>query len=186
MKKETPFDVLIEGCLRSDRRSQGQLYDRFHCFAMGICLRYATDRNEAAENMNTGFQKVFLCLEKYESERHLRAWIGRIMINASIDNLRARARRFRLLDLDDLEIGGRGDTEIDLDYKEMLATVQQLPKVLRKVFNLWAIEGYTHKEIGSMLGKSEGTCKFHLFQAREVLQRMLRRSRSRQSPFLPN
>jgi|GEM_PF-146581 len=175
MKHETAIDVLIEGCLRNDRRSQGQLYARFRGFAMGICLRYATDRNEATENMNKGFQKVFVGLKKCETERRFKAWIGRIMINASIDHLRSRGCRGRIACIEDAELIDHSNSRPDLEYKDILALVQRLPKVLRKVFTLWAIEGYTHKEMSVILGKSEGTCKFHLFQARELLRKMISR-----------
>jgi RNA polymerase sigma factor (sigma-70 family) len=140
---------------------------------MGICLRYARDRSQASENLNKGFHHVFLHLQRCETEKRLKAWIGRIMINASIDTIRTCSRQHRFHNLEDLELGRRANTEIELEYKEILAMVQRLPKGLRRIFNLWAIEGYTHKEIGKLLGKSDGTCKFHLFQARERLKKML-------------
>ena len=187
MEQETAIDVLVEGCLRNDRRSQAQLYARFRGFAMGICLRYAADHNDAADNLSRGFQNVFLNLKKCGTERQLKAWIGRIMINASIDHLRRRGRdrsrgcgcgygcagQDHITDIEDARFLDHGSTLPDLDYKDILALVQRLPKVLRRVFVLWAIEGYTHKEIGVILGKSEGTCKFHLFAAREFLRKMI-------------
>jgi len=181
LKHDTAIDVLVQGCLRNDRRSQGQLYARFRSFAMGICLRYAVDRDSAMENMNRGFQNVFLNLKRCRSERQFKAWIGRIMINISIDDLRRRGhrnlpnRRNRIAGIDETEFPGHSDTLPGLDYKDILALVQRLPQVLRKVFVLWAIEGYTHKEISVILGKSEGTCKYHLFAARGLLRKMILR-----------
>ncbi len=173
MTNETTIDLLIKGCRKKDSRSQRQLYNRFYGFAMGICQRYATDRHEATENMNKGFLKAFLHLDNYESEERFKAWLGRIMINASIDTLRTRAKRTAFFNIEDCEIGHRANTEIEIDYKEMLAVTQRLPKCLRRVFHLYAIEGYTHKEIGQLLGKSDGTCKFHLSQAREMLKKLI-------------
>jgi RNA polymerase sigma factor (sigma-70 family) len=189
LKHDTAIDILVEGCLRNDRRSQGQLYARFRGFAMGICLRYATDRDNAMENMNRGFQNVFLNLKKCRTERQFKAWIGRIMINISIDDLRRRGHRNlqnrqnriagieqnQVDGIEQAELPGHSDTLPGLDYKDILALVQRLPQVLRKVFVLWAIEGYTHKEISIILGKSEGTCKYHLFAARGLLRKMILR-----------
>ena len=202
LKLDTAIDVLVQGCLRNDRRSQGQLYARFRGFAMGICLRYAVDRDNAMENMNRGFQNVFLNLKRCRTERQFKAWIGRIMINISIDDLRRRRRRNcqnrpnriagieqnritgikrnRIIGIDETEFPGHSDTLPGLDYKDILALVQRLPQVLRKVFVLWAIEGYTHKEISIILGKSEGTCKYHLFAARGLLRKMILRKPCRQ------
>jgi RNA polymerase sigma factor (sigma-70 family) len=175
LKHDTAIDLLVQGCLRNDRRSQGQLYARFRSFAMGICLRYAADRDDAAENMNRGFQNVFLNLKKSRTERQFKAWLGRIMINISIDDLRRRSRQNRIIGIEETEFPGHSDTLPSLDYKDILAMVQRLPQVLRKVFVLWAIEGYTHKEISVILGKSEGTCKYHLFAARRLLRKMILR-----------
>ncbi len=157
---------------------------------MGICLRCATDRDNAMENMNRGFQNVFLNLKRCRTERQFKAWIGRIMINISIDDLRRRGRQSRqyrqtvpghrhrknrIIGIEETEFPGHSDTLPGLDYKDILALVQRLPQILRKVFVLWAIEGYTHKEISVILGKSEGTCKYHLFAARGLLRKMILR-----------
>jgi RNA polymerase sigma-70 factor (ECF subfamily) len=140
---------------------------------MGICRRYVSDRLQASESLNYGFQKVFKHLEKFETEERLKAWIGRIMINTSIDTIRARSGQHRVLNVEDLEIGREPNIEIEINYQELLVIVRRLPKELRQIFILWAIEGYTHKEIAGLLGKPDGTCKFHLFQARKLLRKML-------------
>ena len=175
MEQQAAIDVLIERCLLNDSRAQGQLYARYKSFAMNVCMRYTNDRQEAAEITSKGFQKVFLKLERCETERQLKAWIGRIMINASIDSLRGHRRQNRASVVENAELAGNSETLPDLYYKDILGMVQRLPKVLRRVFTLWAIEGYTHKEMSVILGKSDGTCKFHLFQAKERLRTMMRR-----------
>lgn len=165
---------LINGCIKKDRQCQKLLYKAFYGFAMGICLRYAGNRDEAAEVMNQGFFKVFTNVEKYDHGRPFKAWLGRIMMNASIDHYRANLKMAYTEDLEKAE--NVSDNELadkKLNYEELLAMVQQLPQAYRTVFNLFAIEGYGHDEIGEMLGISPGTSKSNLHKARQKLKVMI-------------
>jgi len=165
---------LIKGCIKQDRKCQKLLYKAFYGFAMGICLRYAGNRDEAAEVMNQGFFKVFTNVERYDDNRPFKAWLGRIMMNASIDHYRANLKMAYTEDLDAAEHISDGElADKKLNYDELLALIQQLPQAYRTVFNLFAIEGYGHDEIGEMLGISAGTSKSNLHKARQKLKQMI-------------
>jgi RNA polymerase sigma factor (sigma-70 family) len=165
---------LIACCRKQDRKCQKLLYKSHYGLAMGICLRYASNRNEATEIMNKGFFKAFLKLQKYNFQESFKAWFRRILINTSIDYYR---NNLTGLIPDDIESAGvtYNDllTESNLGHKELIAMVQQLPLGTRLVFNLHAVDGYTHKEIGEILGKSEGISGFYLSKAREILRKMI-------------
>ena len=172
---EADLAELITGCLQQDRKCQKLLYKAFYGFAMGICLRYAGNRYEAAEIMNQGYMKVFTGLSKYESSKPFKAWMGRIMMNTSIDYYRSNLKMAYTDELEKAEHVS-DDNELPdkrIDYQELLHMIQQLPHGYRTVFNLYAIEGYTHEEIGTMLNINIGTSKSNLFKAREKLKKMI-------------
>ncbi|POY36932.1 sigma-70 family RNA polymerase sigma factor [Solitalea longa] len=168
------LSLLIEGCMRNDRQSQKMLYQAFYGFAMGICLRYATNRYEAAEVVNEGFFKLFTNIGRYDSSRSFKSWLSSIMHNASIDFYRANIKRNLTDDLESApEIEVNATIEQKLAYDDLLAIVQKLPPAYRAVFNLYAIDGYSHEEIAQMLHISSGTSKSNLFKARAKLQKMI-------------
>jgi RNA polymerase sigma factor (sigma-70 family) len=162
------------GCLRCDPASQKKLYQNFYGFAMAICLRYANDRDDAAEVMNKGFLKVLTHLNKYDPEKPFKPWLSRIMTNTAIDHYRRQIKFAHMADIDEAnEIGIEAPIHQKLAYEDLLNLVQKLPPGYRTVFNLYAIDGYTHEEIGKLLGISEGTSKSNLFKARQKLRRYL-------------
>lgn len=171
---EEELHQLIAGCLKQDRKCQKMLYKAFYGFAMGICLRYAGDRDEAADVMNQGFLKVFTHITKYDAGRPFKAWLGKIMMNTSIDHYRANLKMAYTDDLDKAE--HLSDSELPdrkLNYDDLLTMIQQLPQAYRTVFNLFAIDGYTHEEIAVMLNINTGTSKSNLHKARQKLKQMI-------------
>ncbi|MGZ3764615.1 MAG: RNA polymerase sigma factor [Mucilaginibacter sp.] len=165
---------LIGGCIKQERGSQKMLYKAFYGFSMGICLRYANNREEAAEVMNQGFLKVFTKIETYDRSRPFKAWLGKIMMNVSIDYYRANLKMAYTEDLDSAEYISDGElADRKLNYDDLLAMVQKLPNAYRTVFNLFAVEGYSHEEIGELLGISSGTSKSNLHKARQKLKVMI-------------
>lgn len=171
---EEDLHQLIKGCIKQDRKSQKMLYKAFYGFSMAICLRYAGNRDEAAEVMNQGFFKVFTKIETFDATRPFKAWLGRIMMNVSIDYYRANLKMAYAEDLENAEhISDNNLADNNLNYNDLLAIVQQLPQGYRTVFNLFAIDGYTHEEIASMLNISVGTSKSNLFKARLKLKQMI-------------
>jgi RNA polymerase sigma-70 factor (ECF subfamily) len=171
---EEELHQLIGGCIRKERGSQKMLYKAFYGFSMGICLRYANNRDEAAEVMNQGFFKVFTRIETYDTSRPFKAWLGRIMMNVSIDYYRANLKMAYAEDLDKAENMSNDELpDQKLNYEDLLAMVQKLPNAYRTVFNLYAIDGYTHEEIGELLNISSGTSKSNLHKARQKLKQMI-------------
>jgi RNA polymerase sigma-70 factor (ECF subfamily) len=171
---EEELHQLIGGCIKQERSSQKMLYKAFYGFSMGICLRYANNREEAAEVMNQGFFKVFTRIETYDTSRPFKAWLGKIMMNVSIDYYRANLKMAYTEDLDKAEYVTDGElADRKLNYDDLLAMIQKLPNAYRTVFNLFAIEGYSHEEIGEMLNISSGTSKSNLHKARQKLKQMI-------------
>ena len=171
---EEDLNELIRGCVTQDRKSQKMLYKAFYGFAMAICLRYASDKDEASEVMNIGFFKVFTKIESFDPSRPFKAWLGRIMTNTSIDHYRAN---LKMAYADDLETAEHLDdgtyTDSNLNYQDLLTLIQKLPQAYRTVFNLFAIDGYSHEEIADLLNINIGTSKSNLFKARQKLKQMI-------------
>ena len=167
-------EKLREGCLRGNPSSQKKLYESFYGFALAICLRYCNDRDEAVEVMNEGFFKVLTNFSKYDPEKPFKPWLSRVMTNTAIDHYRSRLRFGYMVDISEAE-GITTDAAIyqKLNYEDLLKLVQRLPPGYRAVFNLYAIDGYNHEEIGKLLGISEGTSKSNLFKARQKLKHFL-------------
>ena len=157
-----------------NRKSQKMLYKGFYGFAMSICLRYAADRDEAADILNKGFYKVFTKIATYDVHKPFKAWVGRIMTNTAIDHYRANLKMAYAEDLEQAEhIGEVSVADNNLNYSDLLAMVQELPQSYRTVFNLFAIDGYSHEEIAAMLNISVGTSKSNLFKARQKLKQLI-------------
>jgi RNA polymerase sigma factor (sigma-70 family) len=172
---EAELQQLIKACMQQDRKGQKMLYKAFYGFAMGICLRYAGNRYEALEILNQGYLKVFNNIHRFDDSRPFKAWLGRIMMNTAIDHYRSNLKMAYTDDLDAAEhLFDTGDLpDKRINYQELLQMIQQLPQAYRTVFNLYAIEGYTHDEIAEMLGINSGTSKSNLFKAREKLKKMI-------------
>jgi len=141
---------------------------------MGVCMRYASHKEQATEILNIGFFKVFKTLESFAAKGgNLEAWIYRIMVNSAIDFLRAEVRHQH----SDIEYAvvteDHADVIAELNAEQILELVNLLPTSYRTVFNLYIMEGHNHKEIGELLGISEGTSKSNLAKARMKLQKMI-------------
>jgi len=174
---------LIKDCVRKDRKAQFQLYKSCFNLLMGICMRYKQDEQEAAEVLNVGFLKILNNLEKYKPETPFNAWIKRIMINTIIDDFRKNRKVRELIEYKDFSEEKNQIDFIDysladkvFDIEQLEAIIKQLPPVSQKVFNLFAIDGYGHREIGDLLGISDGTSKWHLSSARKKIKEMLQKS----------
>lgn len=165
---------LISGCIKKDRRSQKELYQLYYGYGMRICLRYAKSKDEAIEMLNDGFMKVFMNINRYDSNRPFNAWLSTIMINTSIDYYRHRIKQMEMEELNDKhEMEDSENILSHLHYEDLIQLVQKLSHAYRTVFNLFAIDGYTHEEIAEMLSISIGTSKSNLFKARESLKKLL-------------
>ena len=171
---EKELQQIIDGCIEQDRHSQELLYKKLYGFAMNICLRYANNRYEAADVLNDGFFKAFTNIEKYDKSWPFKAWLSKIMYNASIDYYRTNLKWSQLVGLEKSDIKvNEVSVEHKLDYEDLLKTIQQLPPTYRIVFNLYAIDGYSHEEIAEMIGITASTSRSNLHKARLKLQQML-------------
>ncbi|CAM4311215.1 RNA polymerase sigma-70 factor, ECF subfamily [Pedobacter westerhofensis] len=168
------MQAIINGCIRQDRSSQYLLYKEFYSYGMAICRRYSLNDYDAADVLNDGFLKVFTHIEKYDPAKPFKSWIGRIITNTAIDHYRMN---LKFSDHDDVDthhhIGDAAAVYDQLAYKDLLVLVQSLSPAYRTVFNLYAIDGYSHDEIAELLKISAGTSKSNLFKARQKLQEKL-------------
>jgi RNA polymerase sigma factor (sigma-70 family) len=169
---------LVSGVLRGNPVHQAALYRQYSVPMFRVVLRFARDRSEAEDMLQEGFVRVYRDLGQFRSEGALGGWIRRIMVNSALSHL--RRRRDFLLDVPDFapfENRLRTDEDITarMDAETLIKLLQKLPPGYRAVFNLYAIEGFSHEEIAEQLSISVGTSKSQLFKAREYLKKILDR-----------
>jgi len=168
------LSTLIAECREGHSEKQEELYVLFYNYAMSICLRYSKDREEAIEIVNDGFMKVFRNLKRYQDHTSFKAWLRRIMINASIDYYRRNEKHYHNVDISYAKHEFITEDALDkLSEKEIINLIQELPPSYRMVFNLFVIEGYSHPEIAQKMNISVGTSKSNLAIARSKLKRMV-------------
>lgn len=161
---------LVKKCLQGKREAQHQLYRLFAPKMMGVCYRYASSREEAEDYLQETFIAVFTKLHQYRGEGDLGAWIRRIAVNTSLNNLKkSPPQTDDYYDTADLEQEFTADT----NDNELMELIQGLPSGYRTVFNLYAIEGYSHDEIAGMLNIKASTSRSQFARAREILMNKL-------------
>ena len=165
------IDSLLEGCRKGERKAQEHLYKTLASKMMGVCMRYAKDTYEAEDVLQMGFVKVFQKVQEFRSDGSFEGWIRRIMVNTAIESYRKNLRSLNVVDID--EVYDQPQTTFDmsgLEMKDLMKLVQQLSNGYRLVFNMYVIEGFSHKEIAEHLGISEGASKSQLSRARAILK----------------
>ena len=167
-----PTEELVKQCLRNNRLAQKQLYDTYAPKMLGVCYRYARNADEAHEVMQEGFVRVFTHLEKWKKEGELGAWIRRIMVNTALNWIRD-SKKWSWEDEEKINDSAARETAYtplqSLQAKELMALIKTLPHGYQVIFNLHAVEGYNHVEIGQMLGIHEGTSRSQYLRARRQL-----------------
>ncbi len=166
---------LIEACIQKERWAQKSLYENYYGTLMGVCLRYSNNREDALDILHDGFIKIFKHISKYQPGTSLVAWMRRIMVNTAIDFYRKAVRR-RTEDLDkvyDMQIND-ADAISMLSQKEVLEAVRSLTPSYRTVFNLYVIEGFSHREIAEKLDITESTSRSNLVKARMKLKQIIK------------
>jgi RNA polymerase sigma factor (sigma-70 family) len=173
-------DQLIKGCLQQNRASQKELYQRFADTMLGVCYRYTKSQADAEDILQEGFVKVFKHLQQYRGEGELGAWIRRIMVTTALNYLKRNARYQGQLAFDDVALHPVADDDpgLALDTKELVGLIRQLPTGYQLIFNLHVVEGYTHVEIGQMLGINEGTSRSQYARARALLVTWIKKNHS--------
>ena len=171
-----PESDLIQGCLAGDRRMQEELYRRFSPRMYGVCLRYAGNAEEAQDILQEGFIKVYRKLDSYRGEGSFEGWIRRIFVNTAIEHFRRKTYQQPITEKHETTVEAQYLSVLDeLAEKDILKLIQELSPGYRTVFNLYVVEGYTHKEIGDLLNISEGTSKSQLSRAKVVLQDLVKK-----------
>jgi len=168
-------DELVKGCVSKNSAVQKALFEKFSRKMMGICLRYAERSEEAEDMLQNGFIRVFEKIETFRGEGSLEGWIRRIVVNESLTWLRKNKKMKMNVDIEEAKYMMPGNNPIGekVNEKDLLKMIQSLPTGFRTVFNMYAIEGYSHREIGEMLGINEGTSKSQYSRAKVHLQNMV-------------
>jgi len=173
MKNHQTEKELVAGCIRNDRRSQEAFYRKYFPVMLRMVGRYTQDQDEAISILNDGFLRVFKKLDTFSFNGSLEGWVRRLVFNALSDYYRKANRSMRFLVFEDRDKKTDDSVLNDLYFEDLLGYVGQLPDATQRVFHLYAIEGFKHKEIAAMLKISEGTSKWHLSSARKQLQSIL-------------
>jgi RNA polymerase sigma-70 factor (ECF subfamily) len=166
---------LINGCIKNDRRMQQELYNRFAPKMYGVCLRYTGTADDAQDVLQDGFIKVYKKLGTFRGEGSFEGWIRRIFVNTAIEHFRRKNYLLPVTEREENAIESKTLSGLDgLSEKDILKLVQQLSPGYRTVFNLYVVEGFSHKEIAAMLEITEGTSKSQLSRAKVILQEMIK------------
>jgi RNA polymerase sigma factor (sigma-70 family) len=173
--EEKDIHNTIEGCKAGNRQAQEKLYRSYYRVMMSLCLRYTKNEADAMEVLNTGFYKVYKNIQKYDAGKaSLYTWIRTIIINSCLDFIQSKSGQETWKELDQAaEVDLPPDVFTKLSATEILRLVRQLPPATQAVFNLYVMEGFNHKEIAALLGTSDGTSKWHLSEARKLLQQLI-------------
>ena len=174
INKSLTEEELLEGCRKGKASSQKKLYDRLTPKMLGVCIRYIKDKDEAEHVMIGGIVKVFEKMDQFKGDGSFEGWVRRIIVNDCL--MYIRKNRNMSLDTDIDEVYDNPNLKVmedKLDEKDLLKLINDLPIGYRTVFNLYAIEGYSHAEIATQLGINENTSKSQLSRARKWLQARL-------------
>lgn len=165
------YNELLKDCLKLKPEAQRKLYEHFAPGMLGVCFRYTKSLDDAEDVLQDGFVKVFKYLKQYKADGELGAWIRKIMVNTALNYLKTNRKYQYDLSFDEmtLHLVSTDNPEVKLDAKELTELIRQLPTGFQTIFNLHAMEGYTHVEIGAMLGISDGTSRSQYARARTLL-----------------
>jgi RNA polymerase sigma factor (sigma-70 family) len=168
-------EELIKKCTCGDLLAQKAFYEKFAGKMFGVCLRYMNGDDEAQDVLQDGFIKVFDNLEKYQKKGSLEGWVRRIIVNTALDQIRKNKKYLDNVDADSVSYLLEDEVYIveELEADDLLKVINRLPVGYRVVFNLFAIEGYSHKEIAAKLDITESTSKSQYSRARKILRTVL-------------
>jgi RNA polymerase sigma-70 factor (ECF subfamily) len=173
-KEKISEQQLIDGCIRGERKMQEEFYKVFAPSMFSICLRYANDYCQAEDMLQEGFIRAYANLQKFRNEGSFEGWMKRIFVNTAIEGYRKNLMTNNMLEVEDMKNDlVQQDDFHHLSKDDLLKMIQRLSPGYRTVFNLYAIEGYSHQEIADMLGINIGTSKSQLARARYLLQKMV-------------
>jgi RNA polymerase sigma factor (sigma-70 family) len=170
---------LIAHCLQGDRNAQRRLYELFSDKMMGVCLRYCKDKETAKDLLHDGFLKIYTHLDSFEGKGSFEGWIRRIMINTALEYLRKKSDEGYNMDIEEAFTLTSDDYGVleKMQADELLKTIQKLPDTYRTTFNLFVIEGYSHREIAEAMNITESSSRVYLTRAKQLIQQMLKPNR---------
>ncbi len=171
------YNQLIEGCVNNNREAQYKLYNLMSGKMFAVCLRYAKNREAAEDILQDGFVKVFTNIEKFRGDGSFEGWVRRIIVNTAVEYYRKSAKMYPVVNVDDVNKDlPWQDTGDNLELEDVMNMINNLSTGYRTIFNLYVVEGYSHKEIADMLQINEGTSKSQLARARYLLMEMVKNS----------
>ncbi len=172
-------EQIVQGCIENNALAQKHLYDKFSRKMMGVCMRYCDNTEEAEDVLQNGFVTVFQKMELFKGTGSLEGWVRKVIVNTALTNIRKNKKLKLNIELDSVEYMLPASNHLNDSYevKDLMKIIQTLPTGFKTVFNLYAIEGYSHKEIGDMLGISEGTSKSQYSRAKTYLQKLIPNTR---------
>lgn len=163
------LDELIHNCKKGKRQAQAELYRRYSGVLFGMCLKYSKNRTEAEDNLHDSFMTIFSKIDQYSFQGSFEGWIKRITVNTVLQKYR-KEQHLNVVS-EEIEDDAEVDTEqADISLSTLLGYIQELPHKYRLTFNLYVLDGYSHKEISEMLGTSTGTSKSNLARAKSILR----------------
>ena len=172
------LNKLIKQCAKNDKRAQKEIYQLFAGKLFSICLKYSKNRQEAQDNFQDGFITIFSKIGQFNFKGSFEGWLKRIMVNTVLLKYRNKSvLNIVTEEIPDEVIVDIDDDEISLDF--LLSLIQELPERYRLVFNLYVLDGYSHKEVSQMLHIAEGTSKSNLARARAILKQKVEKSSER-------
>jgi len=175
MHEKQSLVELISYCKKGDLRYQEVLYKQFYGYALGICMRYLGNRDDALEAANDSFIKVFKSMASFNEDNDFKPWFRKILVNTSLDYKRKSMRFSEALELTDTVPQTIHISVIDkLSAQDILSLMKHLNEMQRTVFNLYEVDGYSHKEIGNMLNIPESSSRTYLTRAKQALQQLLK------------
>ena len=180
---------IIKGCARHDRRAQQMLYDKYSRFLLGVCMRYATDRSEAEDILQDSFLKIYFSIGDFSGTGSFAGWLRKVAVNTAITHYHKNLKHRYHIEIEEyvsVETGTSSFEEDMFSSEELFKVLNELPAGYRMVFNLYAVEGYKHKEIAEMLGIDTNTSKSQYSRAKAVLRDKLEKLRRVKDKYFGN
>jgi len=171
---------IIKGCARHDRKAQQMLYDKYCRFLLGVCMRYATDRSEAEDILQDSFLKIYFSIGDYSGTGSFAGWMRKVAVNTAITHYHKNLKHRYHIEIEEYVSVETGTNSFEEDFftsDELCKVMNELPAGYRMVFNLYAVEGYKHKEIAEMLGIDTNTSKSQYSRAKAALRDKLEKLR---------
>lgn len=179
---------IINGCCKRDKKAQKALFDRYKSILLGVCIRYSDQREEAEDILQDGLVKIFLNIQDFAGTGSFINWMKKIMVNTAITHYHRNLKHQYHQDIDDIretEITGNEFEMAEFTRQELLEVIKNLPEGYRMVFNLYAVEGYKHKEIAELLEIDINTSKSQYSRARSLIRKKLfalKQERTKEKP----